>query len=109
MQQTAASLGLHCLVEVHNEKELSIALGAGATLIGINNRDLKSFQTDLQTTERLMANMPSHVAVISESGISTAADMAYLRSLGVNGVLVGETLMRCQNIEEALLQLRGKP
>lgn len=91
-------LGLHCLTEVHNERELDTALSAGCDIIGINNRNLKDFTVDLKTTEKLIKHIPKDTIVVSESGIKTSEDIKYLRSLGVNAVLIGETFMR--NIED---------
>lgn len=97
----AKDLGLYCLTEVHNEKELDIALNAGCDIVGINNRDLRDFTVDLKTTEKLIKHIPKDTIVVSESGIKTSEDIKYLRSLGVNAVLIGETFMRnIENIEE---------
>lgn len=99
-------LGLHCLVEVHDEAELVRALDAGAKIIGINNRDLKTFETDIKVTERLINLIPQDRAVVSESGIKTAEDMACLRGLGVDAVLIGETFMTAPSIGDKLDELR---
>ncbi|MDP4143738.1 MAG: indole-3-glycerol phosphate synthase TrpC [Bacillota bacterium] len=96
--ELAKSLGLHCLTEVHNKEELDIALEADCNIIGINNRDLKTFNVDLKTTEKLMQYIPKDKVIVSESGIQTSEDIKYLRSIGVNAVLIGETFMR--NIED---------
>ncbi|NMM63649.1 indole-3-glycerol phosphate synthase TrpC [Clostridium sp. P21] len=93
----AKSLGLECLVEVHNEEELKIALKSGCSIIGINNRNLKDFTENFKNTERLIRNIPSEILVVSESAIKTPEDIRYLKGLGVSAVLVGETFMR--NIE----------
>ncbi|AKA68388.1 indole-3-glycerol phosphate synthase TrpC [Clostridium scatologenes] len=90
----ARSLGLQCLVEVHNEEELKIAIESGCSIIGINNRNLKDFTEDLKNTERLIKNVPSEILVVSESAIKTPEDIRYLKGLGVNAVLIGETFMR---------------
>ncbi|AFS77746.1 indole-3-glycerol phosphate synthase TrpC [Gottschalkia acidurici 9a] len=90
----AKSLGLHVLVEVHGEDEIEEAIESGCRLIGINNRNLKTFDVDLKHTEKLIKLLPSDKIVISESGIKGYEDMEYLKYLGVKGVLVGETLMR---------------
>jgi indole-3-glycerol phosphate synthase len=89
----AEAWGLAALVEVHDERELDRALAAGATLIGINNRDLRTFTVDLKTTERLRARIPAHCTVVSESGLHSAADLAWLRALGVHAALIGEALV----------------
>lgn len=95
----AKSLELDCLVEVHDEKELEIALDCGCEIIGINNRNLKDFSVDFTTTERLIRRIPDQVAVVSESGIKTIDDVKYLSSIGVDAVLIGETLMRMSKDE----------
>jgi len=90
----AKSLGLDCLTEVHSEKELDIALTAGCDIIGINNRNLKNFTVNLDTTQKLLKNIPNNITVVSESGIKKAGDIKYLNSIGVDAVLVGEIFMR---------------
>ncbi|NJD02864.1 MAG: indole-3-glycerol phosphate synthase TrpC [Ruminiclostridium sp.] len=102
----AGILGLHCLVEVHDEAELDRALEAGAKIIGINNRDLKSFKVDLSVTGRLINRIPTGRAVVSESGINTAANLRHLKSLGVDAVLMGEAFMNAVSIPEKILELR---
>lgn len=92
--EEARSIGLHCIAEVHNIEELNIVLSAGCDIIGINNRDLKTFKVDLKTTENLIKYIPGNITIVSESGIKTPDDIIYLKSLGVNAVLIGETLMR---------------
>lgn len=99
-------LGIAPLVEVHNREELDIALKAGVDIIGINNRDLKTFKVDLNTTKELIKYIPSNVKVISESGIQSIDDIKMLKSLGVSGVLIGETLMRNLKNEEMLNELK---
>lgn len=89
-----SSLGLHALIEVHNESELEEALESGGRIIGINNRDLKTFKVSLKHTEKLIKFIPKDKIVVSESGIANAEDVEYLTSLGVNAILVGETFMR---------------
>lgn len=95
----AQEVELECLVEVHDEEELSRALDAGARLIGINNRDLRSLQTDLAVTERLAPLLPADATLVSESGVRGAGDVARLRDAGAHAVLVGELLMRCSRAE----------
>lgn len=90
----AGELGLDALVEVHDAAELERALAAEAGLVGINNRDLKSFVTDIGTTVALAAHLPPGVTTVTESGIRTAADVSRLRMAGVNCFLVGEAFMR---------------
>jgi len=89
----AATLGLECLVEVHDEQELERALAADAQIIGINNRDLRTFAVDLAVSERLRPLIPRDRVVVAESGIHTRADVERLRALGVNAVLIGEALV----------------
>ncbi len=89
----AYSLDLDCLVEVHNEAELERALACGASLLGINNRDLRTFQTTIETSERLMRHIPAGITVVSESGLSRAEQLARLESQGVRAFLIGETFM----------------
>jgi len=102
----ALSLGLDALVEVHDERELEQALAAGADLVGINNRDLHSFEVDLAVTEKLASRVPEGVVVVSESGISTPEDIARLESAGAHAFLVGESLMREPDVGVALRKLR---
>jgi len=107
--QVAEELGLDVLVEVHDEAELDKVLSRTTPgLLGINNRDLRTFHTDLATTNRLMAHIPREIPVVSESGISTAADIAYLQEIGVRSVLVGEHFMRQADIRQAVLELVGE-
>ncbi|CAM3970901.1 indole-3-glycerol phosphate synthase TrpC [Paenibacillus alkaliterrae] len=102
----AKSIGMDVLVEVHNQEELEGVLELNkATLIGINNRDLKSFVTDLKTTETLIGFMPGNVTVISESGIAGKPDMEYLQSIGAHGVLIGEHFMRHDDVGQAVNDL----
>ena len=89
----AHDLQLQCLVEVHDEVELAIGLEAGAEIIGINNRDLHTFKTDLAVTEALAPKTPAGVTIVSESGIKGRDDMLKLRSLGVHAALVGEAIV----------------
>ncbi len=98
-------LGMECLVEVHDEVELDVALGTEARVIGINNRDLKTFNVDLGTTERLKSRIPSDRTVVSESGIKTPADMQRLRACGVDAVLIGEALMTAPDVAARIKEL----
>ncbi|WP_026881624.1 indole-3-glycerol phosphate synthase TrpC [Clostridium akagii] len=104
-------LGLQCLVEVHDRKELEIALEAEVDIIGINNRNLKDFVVDLKCTEELIKYIPQNKVIVSESGIKTAEDILYLRSIGANAVLIGETFMRnidnISNINDFLVKAKG--
>jgi indole-3-glycerol phosphate synthase len=102
----AHSLGLECLVEVHNEEEYGKTVGFKADLLGINNRNLYTFEVDLETTGRLAKIVGEQSVLVSESGIKDNGDMKKVRSLGADAVLIGETLMRSGNIGETLAQLR---
>lgn len=108
LMKLAEALSLETLVEVHDENELERAIKCGANLIGINNRNLKTFEVDLQTTEKLMKRVPKGKLCVSESGISTAAQMEILSDCGVSGVLIGETLMRSSDISGTLRMLKSK-
>lgn len=102
----AHELGLECLVEVHNEGEYKKTLGFKPDMLGINNRNLYTFDVDLETTGRLSNIVDDHAVLVSESGIKTNADMKKVRSLGADAVLIGETLMRSGNIGTTLHELR---
>jgi indole-3-glycerol phosphate synthase len=91
-------LGMNCLVEVHSRAELETALGSGARIIGLNNRDLKTFTVDLATTKCLRPLVPKDQIVVSESGISNRSDMEKLQRWGVDAVLIGESLMSAPDI-----------
>jgi indole-3-glycerol phosphate synthase len=93
------------LVEVHNEDELDRALQLGANFIGINNRDLKTFVTDLNVTLRLAPHIPKDILVVAESGLSTPADLARLADAGVTTFLIGESLMRHEDVAKATRKL----
>lgn len=104
----ASSLGIECLIEVHTDTELKRALFLGAKIIGINNRDLRSFKTDLTTTFRLREMiLDSMITVVSESGINTSEDVQRLRDYQVNAMLVGEALMRESDIARKIDELLG--
>lgn len=107
LHQEATELGLDVLVELHDADQLPRVLAAGATLVGVNNRDLRSFVTRLDHTLDLMPQMPAGVRVVSESGIRSKADLDRLAAAGVRAVLVGESLMRQPDIGAALDALRG--
>ena len=98
-------LGLDALVEVHTSNELSRAVNAGASLIGVNNRDLRTFRVSLNTSERLIAAAPSDRIMISESGLQSAGSLRRLRKRGARGFLIGEALMRAPDPETALRDL----
>jgi indole-3-glycerol phosphate synthase len=101
----AREIGLDALVEVHDEIELQRALDAGADLIGINNRDLRTFATSLEVTERLVGRVPDEVTVVAESGIANPADISRLEGCGVRAFLIGETFMRAPRPGEKLKEL----
>ena len=105
----ARELGMAALVETHNAEELSRAVGAGADLIGINNRDLDTLTVDLGTTEALAPSVPAGRVLVSESGIGSRGDVERLAGCGVHAVLVGERLMRSEDIAAAARRLTGVP
>ena len=94
LYDAARLAGLDSLFEIHEERELEVAVNAGARIIGVNNRDLKQFRTDLAISEALIPLIPAECIKISESGIATAADAARARACGADAILVGESLMR---------------
>lgn len=101
------TLGLSALVEAHDEAEVKMALGAGARIIGVNNRNLKDFSVDTDNSRRLRALIPPEVLFVSESGVRNAEDVAALREIGTDAVLIGETLMRASDKKAKLKELRG--
>lgn len=100
-------LGLSALVEAHDENEVQTALNAGARIIGVNNRNLKDFSVDTDNSRRLRELISRDVLFISESGVSCAEDVAKLREIGADAVLIGETLMRATDKKAKLAELRG--
>jgi indole-3-glycerol phosphate synthase len=98
-------LGMDALVEVHDEEELDAALLAGADMIGINNRDLRTFEVSRDTTRRLAPLVPEGVVAVAESGIGSRAEVRALKPWGVDAVLVGECLMRSPDIAAAAREL----
>jgi indole-3-glycerol phosphate synthase len=105
----ASELGMDALVEAHTPRELGRALSAGATLVGVNNRDLDTFTTDLALAERLAPSVPAAVTYVAESGIRTPADVDRMGAAGVDAVLVGESLMRQRDPGAAAAVLVGRP
>ena len=103
----AHRLGLSVLVETHTEAEIDMALAAGARIIGVNNRNLKTFEVDITLSERLRNMIPETVVFVSESGINYMEDVKILHQNGVDAVLVGETLMRAPDKTATLKELRG--
>ena len=102
------TLGLSALVEAHTEDEVKSAVSAGARIIGVNNRNLRDFTVDITNSIRLRNLVPSEILFVAESGIKTRADVAELENAGVNGVLIGETLMRSKDKKAMLDELKGK-
>ena len=100
-------LGLSALVEAHDENEVQTSLNAGARMIGVNNRNLKDFSVDTDNSRRLRKLIPDDVLFVSESGVSCAKDVAKLREIGADAVLIGETLMRASDKKARLDELRG--
>jgi len=99
-------LGICALVETHDEEEVKKALCAGARIIGVNNRNLKDFTVNIENSFRLRKLVPSDVLFVSESGINSAKDVQRLYEIGVNAVLIGETIMRAENKTDKILELR---
>lgn len=102
----AYALGLECIVEIHNEEELNRALKINPQIIGINNRDLNTFDVTLDTTIKLINSIPKDIAVISESGIYSYDDVTRLKLCGIDGILVGESFMKAKSISEHVKELR---
>jgi indole-3-glycerol phosphate synthase len=107
LMREARGLGLQTLVEIHDAENLPRVVAAGAGLVGINNRDLRTFTTRLEHTLTLVKTLPPQVCVVSESGIHRREDLERLREAGVRAALVGETLMRAPDIGQKLRELRG--
>ncbi|MBA3006361.1 MAG: indole-3-glycerol phosphate synthase TrpC [Proteobacteria bacterium] len=106
-QACAREYGMDSLVEVHDEQELEVVLGVGCSLIGVNNRNLKDFSMDIETTFRLKKLIPADIPVVGESGLKTQADLKRLQEEGITAALIGETLMRGENGGSTLQGLRG--
>ncbi|MCQ2540000.1 MAG: indole-3-glycerol phosphate synthase TrpC [Acetatifactor sp.] len=100
-------LGLSALVETHDEAEVEMAIRAGARIIGVNNRNLKNFTVDTGNSKKLRAMIPQDIIFVSESGVKDAADVATLREIGADAVLIGETLMRADDKKAKLDELKG--
>jgi indole-3-glycerol phosphate synthase len=105
LHSEADRLGLECLVEVHNEKELAALDLKQVAVLGINNRDLNDFKVDISTSSRIAHHIPDQIVIVSESGIETRKDIEKLSESGINAVLVGESLMRSPDPEKALRKL----
>jgi indole-3-glycerol phosphate synthase len=105
LYELAKSLQLDVLVEVHNLPEMEQALDLKADIIGINNRNLQTFEVDLKVSEALAEEIPNDCVAVSESGIKTVEDVRFLKAQGINAILVGETLMRAPNVKEKIAEL----
>lgn len=101
------TLGLSALVEAHDEEEVRTALRAGARIIGVNNRNLKDFSVNADNSRRLRDLVPGHILFVSESGVSGPEDIAVLRRIGADAVLIGEALMRAEDKKKQLARLKG--
>ena len=105
----AEDIGMDALVEAHDEEEVERAIKSGARIIGVNNRDLKTFKVDMQNSIRLRKLAPDNVIFVSESGIRTSEDIKKLHENQIEAVLIGETLMRSPDKKAALEELNGAP
>lgn len=103
----AQALDLGCIVEVHDEAELSKALNASPLIVGINNRNLKTMEVDVHTSERLLQDIPPGTFAVSESGIETAADVRKVREWGARGILVGTSILRSEDPVEKIKELKA--
>ncbi|MBN1405540.1 MAG: indole-3-glycerol phosphate synthase TrpC [Candidatus Omnitrophica bacterium] len=106
--EIAAALAIDCLLEVHNEEDLSKAINSGAGIIGINNRDLHTFKLSLKTSENIIPLIPKDRVIVVESGIKSNADAMYFKSLGANAVLIGEAFMDEADIAKKVKEVLGK-
>ena len=107
LMKVAADLNLDCLVEVHEESELNTALRAGAEIIGINNRNLKTFNVDLSVSKRLIPKIPKDKVIVVESGIQNFQEVRNFQRLGAHAVLIGETFLRAMNVGEKVREVMG--
>ena len=105
--QICDTLGLSALVEAHDEEEVKLALSVGTKIIGVNNRNLKDFSVSNENSRRLRALIPKDVIFVSESGVKNAEDIRALKEIGVDAVLIGETMMRAADKTEKLKELKG--
>lgn len=107
-KEVASELGMASLCEVHNEEDLEKVISADAEIVGINNRNLHDFKVDLETTTRLIRHIPEGKVIVSESGIKTNKDVMFLKSLGVNALLIGEAFMEAADIRSKVREVMGK-
>lgn len=105
--EIADELGISALVEAHNEEEVKSAIKASARIIGVNNRNLKDFTVDTENSRRMRELVPKDILFVSESGVKTSEDIKVLREIGVDAVLIGETLMRAEDKKAKLDELKG--
>ena len=108
LYQAASALDLDCLVEVHEEKELDRAVKAGAEIVGINNRDLHSFEVALATSERIIPRIPAGKVIVVESGLRSNTDVLRMKDLGANAVLIGEIFMRERDVAAKVREVMGR-
>lgn len=104
----ANSLGLSCLVEAHDETEIKQAIDAGAKMIGVNNRNLRNFQVNVENTLNLRRAIPKEILMVAESGIQSRSDIALLEKAQIDAVLIGETLMKASDRQAKMAELRGE-
>ncbi|WP_248624058.1 indole-3-glycerol phosphate synthase TrpC [Enterococcus cecorum] len=104
----ATSLGLSCLVEAHDEAEIKQAIDAGAKMIGVNNRNLRNFQVNVENTLNLRRAIPKEILMVAESGIQNRSDIALLEKAQIDAVLIGETLMKASDRQAKMAELRGE-
>ncbi|NLL32897.1 MAG: indole-3-glycerol-phosphate synthase TrpC, partial [Enterococcus cecorum] len=104
----ANSLGLSCLVEAHDEAEIKQAIDAGAKMIGVNNRNLRNFQVNVENTLNLRRAIPKEILMVAESGIQSRSDIALLEKAQIDAVLIGETLMKASDRQAKMAELRGE-
>ena len=104
----ANSLGLSCLFEAHDEAEIKQAIDAGAKMIGVNNRNLRNFQVNVENTLNLRRDIPKEILMVAESGIQSRSDIALLEKSQIDAVLIGETLMKASDRQAKMAELRGE-